>query len=58
MTLLILFITIAILILIAISIYNKLVRLKNTVKSSWSDNDIQCKKRFDLMPNLVETVKG
>jgi len=42
----------------AIVIYNKLVRLKNTVKSSWSDIDVQCKKRYDLVPNLVETVKG
>ncbi len=41
-----------------IAIYNKLVRLRNTVKSSWSDIDVQCKKRYDLVPNLVETVKG
>ncbi len=41
-----------------VSIYNKLVKLKNTVKSSWSDIDVQLKKRFDLVPNLVETVKG
>jgi LemA protein len=41
-----------------ISIYNKLVRLRNTMKSSWSDIDVQCKKRYDLVPNLVETVKG
>lgn len=41
-----------------IAIYNKLVRLRNTVKASWSDIDVQCKKRFDLVPNLVETVKG
>lgn len=38
--------------------YNKLIRLKNTVKSSWSDIDVQLKKRYDLVPNLVETVKG
>ncbi|MCX8117586.1 MAG: LemA family protein [Desulfobacterota bacterium] len=43
---------------VVIFIYNKLVRLRNTVKSSWSDIDVQCKKRFDLVPNLVETVKG
>jgi LemA protein len=42
----------------AIAIYNKLVRLRNTVKSSWSDIDVQCKKRYDLVPNLIETVKG
>jgi LemA protein len=48
----------ALLILAAIIIYNKLVRLKNTVKSSWSDIDAHLKKRYDLVPNLVETVKG
>ncbi len=54
---LVILIIIAILVLIVISIYNKLVRLRNTVESSWSDVDVQCKKRFDLVPNLVETVK-
>lgn len=42
----------------SIAIYNRLIRLRNTVKSSWSDIDVQCKKRYDLVPNLVETVKG
>lgn len=41
-----------------IAIYNRLIRLRNTVKSSWSDIDVQLKKRYDLVPNLVETVKG
>ncbi|OGW26293.1 MAG: hypothetical protein A2X59_12485 [Nitrospirae bacterium GWC2_42_7] len=41
-----------------ITIYNRLVRLRTTVKSSWSDIDVQLKKRYDLVPNLVETVKG
>jgi LemA protein len=41
-----------------ISLYNKLVRLRNTVRSAWSDIDVQLKKRYDLVPNLVETVKG
>jgi LemA protein len=45
-------------ILAVVIIYNKLVRLRNTVKSSWSDIDVQLKKRYDLVPNLVETVKG
>ena len=49
---------IVIVVLAAIAIYNKLVRLRNTVKTSWSDIDVQCKKRYDLVPNLVETVKG
>jgi LemA protein len=46
------------LIFFVIAMYNKLVRLRNTVKSSWSDIDVQLKKRYDLVPNLVETVKG
>ncbi len=54
----IILIIIAILIIGVITIYNKLIRLRNTVRSSWSDIDVQCKKRFDLVPNLVETVKG
>jgi len=39
-------------------LYNKLVRLKNTMQSAWADIDVQLKKRYDLVPNLVETVKG
>jgi LemA protein len=58
MTLIVILIIIAILVGAVVSIYNKLVRLRNTVKSSWSDIDVQCKKRYDLVPNLVETVKG
>lgn len=49
---------IVLVILFCIVIYNKLVRLRNTVKSSWSDIDVQLKKRYDLVPNLVETVRG
>jgi LemA protein len=58
MILLIILIIIVVVVLSVIAIYNKLVRLRNTVKSSWSDIDVQCKKRYDLLPNLVETVKG
>ncbi len=42
----------------AIAIYNKLVKLKNLVGEAWSGIDVQLKKRYDLIPNLVETVKG
>lgn len=42
----------------AIAIYNKLVKLKNLVAEAWSGIDVQLKKRYDLIPNLVETVKG
>ena len=38
--------------------YNKLVAMKNTVDNSWSQIDVQLKRRHDLIPNLVETVKG
>lgn len=38
--------------------YNALVRLKNQVKNSWSQIDVQLKRRNDLIPNLIETVKG
>jgi len=58
-SLLVLFLLVTIVIIFAgIVIYNKLVRLKTTVKSSWSDIDVHLKKRYDLVPNLVETVKG
>ena len=41
-----------------IGIYNGLVRLRNRVKNSWSQIDVQLKRRYELIPNLVETVKG
>src|SRR5512143_4038029 len=49
---------IIVVIIAVIAIYNRLVRLRTTVKSSWSDIDVHLKKRYDLVPNLVETVKG
>jgi LemA protein len=47
-----------VLILWAISAYNRLTTLKLRVDESWSDIDVQLKRRYDLIPNLVETVKG
>lgn len=41
-----------------VGVYNSLVRAVNRVKESWSDIDVQLKRRYDLIPNLVETVKG
>jgi LemA protein len=38
--------------------YNGLVRLRNQVKNAWSQIDVQLKRRYDLIPNIVETVKG
>lgn len=45
-------------VLMVIGIYNGLVRLRNQVKNAWSQIDVQLKRRHDLIPNLVETVKG
>lgn len=42
----------------AVAIYNGLVQLKIRAEGSWSDIDVQLKRRYDLIPNLVETVKG
>src|SRR5690554_363006 len=41
-----------------IGVYNKLVELRNKVRNGWSQIDVQLKRRFDLIPNLAETVKG
>ena len=41
-----------------IATYNRFVRLKYTVKESWADIDVELKRRYELIPNLVETVKG
>ena len=49
---------IVLLIFIFIGIYNGLVRLRNQVKNAWAQIDVQLKRRYDLIPNLVETVKG
>jgi len=38
--------------------YNRLVRLRNETKNAWAQIDVQLKRRYDLIPNLVETVKG
>ena len=57
----ILWIVIAILVVVAlwvIMVFNGLVVLKNRTKEAWSDIDVQTKRRYDLIPNLMETVKG
>ncbi len=49
---------IVVVVLWLIADYNGLVKLKNRAKEAWSDIDVQLKRRYDLIPNLVETVKG
>ena len=41
-----------------VSIYNGLVRMRNETENAWSQIDVQLKRRYDLIPNLVETAKG
>jgi len=54
----VLLIVIVILVIVAIAMYNGLIRLKNRVDEAWSDIDVQLKRRHDLIPNLINTVKG
>ncbi len=49
---------IVLLILWVIATYNSLISFRNRVRDAWSQIDVQLKRRFDLIPNLVETVKG
>ena len=54
----IIIIILAILVLWVIMMYNGLIKLKNRVDEAWSDIDVQLKRRHDLIPNLINTVKG
>ena len=49
---------IVLIVLYFITAYNGFVKLRNNVKEGWSQIDVQLKRRFDLIPNLMETVKG
>ncbi len=51
-------IIIVVLVIAIIAMYNNLVRLRQKVRNSWSQIDVQLQRRFDLIPNLVESVKG
>lgn len=56
--LIILILLIVIVGIVLVSMYNGLVKLKNRVEAAWAQIDVQLKRRYDLIPNLVETVKG
>ena len=49
---------VAVILIIVVLIYNSLVVLKNRIENAWAQIDVQTKKRYDLVPNLVEAVKG
>ncbi len=51
-------IAVGVVVLGIVAIYNRLVRLRNRTDNAWSQVDVQLKRRYDLIPNLVETVKG
>ncbi|MFH1780574.1 MAG: LemA family protein [Candidatus Nealsonbacteria bacterium] len=55
---LILVVIAAVIVLWLVVTYNRFVTLRNRVKEAWADIDVQLKRRYDLIPNLVETVKG
>jgi LemA protein len=58
MVLIVILVLIGLFFLILIGMYNSLVQLKVRADSAWSDIDVQLKRRHDLIPNIVETVKG
>ncbi|MEX1051916.1 MAG: LemA family protein, partial [Patescibacteria group bacterium] len=48
----------AVIVLWLVGVFNVLIRLKNRTEEAWSDIDVQLKRRYDLIPNLIEAVKG
>jgi LemA protein len=56
--LIIVLVLIGIAVMFFVGMYNSLVQLRNQVKNAWSQIDVQLKRRHDLIPNLIETVKG
>src|SRR3954467_6457174 len=54
----VLVVVLVILAIAVVAIYNRLVRLRNRTENSWAQVDVQLRRRYDLIPNLVETVKG
>jgi LemA protein len=57
-TFIVLAVVVVVVLVVSVLIYNRLVRRRNQVDKAWSQIDVQLKRRYDLIPNLVETVKG
>ncbi len=57
-TLTVIIIIAVIILIVAVFLYNRLVKLRNLSEQAWSDIDVQLQRRYNLIPNLVETVKG
>ncbi len=51
-------IILAVVVLLLVAVYNSFIKLRTRVDEAWSDIDVQLKRRYDLIPNLIETVKG
>ncbi|MBA3365848.1 MAG: LemA family protein [Actinobacteria bacterium] len=56
--LIVIVVALLILVLAVVLVYNRLVRLRNRADNAWAQVDVQLRRRYDLVPNLVETVKG
>ena len=56
--LIVVIVIVVVLVIAAIALYNNLVKLRNMVDNAWAQIDVQLQRRLDLIPNLVETVKG
>ena len=58
MEILIVLVVIGLIVVFVVGLYNRLVTLRQRVREAWADIDVQLKRRWDLIPNLIETVKG
>src|SRR6187455_1416902 len=56
--LIVLLVIVALIVLVLVTLYNRFVRLRNRVDNAWAQIEVQLKRRWDLIPNLVETVRG